>query len=589
MANFSPVPWYVRDSGVVGWSAVAAWTATTSKAPGALVRQTAPAVNNERVFVAITSTTQNTGGSEPTWTVTKGAVQATDGAVVWQECTGQPGVNGDLTNTPTWAQQHASSTTISIGLIIQDAAADCLFIAKTGTTIGTVEPTWNKPAGQTTTDNAVTWVSLGAPANFGGWAAPHARLANAFASNWGAAGHSFFIGLDHAETQSTSMTLASPGAVATPCFIYSIPTATIPPTTPTSGASITSTATGTSMSVTGAAYYFGVAINAGSSTNTGTIQFSGNTWQRYDSCAIARKGTGNNNIFIASALRIDLVNTTLQFDNTSDTLQFTGNNRMTWRNTPSAIAGATIPTTLFNPSTTNACTVVAEGVDLSALGSGRLVNSTNTNGNHNFYFIDCKFGSGAVLSSGTADPSGPRVDAIRCASSAIIYGQSRFWYEGTLDPETTIVRTGGATDGTQPISWKIVTTANSSWVHPFEAFPISIWNSTVDPTSVTVTVFGIWGGGAVPNNDDIWIDVEYLGSSGSPLASVVSGTKSSNLASGSPLSSDTSTWGAGSTTKFKMAVTLSSPKPQLGGYLRVYVKAAKLSSTFYIDPLPVLS
>jgi hypothetical protein len=41
--------------------------------------------------------------------------------------------------------------------------------------------------------------------------------------------------------------------------------------------------------------------------------------------------------------------------------------------------------------------------------------------------------------------------------------------------------------------------------------------------------------------------------------------------------------------RFRMRVTLSSPQPQLVGYLRSYVKAALASMTFYIDPLVVLS
>jgi len=226
-----------------------------------------------------------------------------------------------------------------------------------------------------------------------------------------------------------------------------------------------------------------------------------------------------------------------------------------------------------------------EGVDLSALGSGKTITASNaTGGSMPTYLIDCKINASVTIAATPSNVWSSRVDAIRCDSGATNYHQRRYWYEGTLQEETTIVRTGGATDGTTPISWKIVTTANSKWVMPFEAFPISIWNSRTS-ASLTVTVYGIWGGGAVPNNDDIWFVVEYLGSTGAPLASFATTTKSNNLATGTALASDTSTWG-GSTTKFKMAVTFT---PQLTGYLRVYVKAAKASSTFYIDPLPVLS
>src|ERR1700743_2932630 len=89
--------WYIDSS---KYASVTAWAASTSIAAGALRRQlTTPAVGSERVFAAVVAGTTNS--TEPTWTLTKGA-KTTDNAVTWQEVTGQPGVNGDLANTPNW-------------------------------------------------------------------------------------------------------------------------------------------------------------------------------------------------------------------------------------------------------------------------------------------------------------------------------------------------------------------------------------------------------------------------------------------------------------------------------------------------------
>ena len=41
--------------------------------------------------------------------------------------------------------------------------------------------------------------------------------------------------------------------------------------------------------------------------------------------------------------------------------------------------------------------------------------------------------------------------------------------------------------------------------------------------------------------------------------------------------------------RFRLVVVLSSPQPQMAGYLRATVKAAKVSTTFYIDPAITLS
>jgi hypothetical protein len=65
------------------------------------------------------------------------------------------------------------------------------------------------------------------------------------------------------------------------------------------------------------------------------------------------------------------------------------------------------------------------------------------------------------------------------------------------------------TDGTTTFSFKVVTTANTKFRVSISIFPpIAIWNDTVG-SSVTVTVEGI--ASAVPNNDEVYMEVEYMG------------------------------------------------------------------------------
>ena len=96
----------------------------------------------------------------------------------------------------------------------------------------------------------------------------------------------------------------------------------------------------------------------------------------------------------------------------------------------------------------------------------------------------------------------------------------------------------------------------------------------------------IWGGGAVPNDDEIWLDLEYLGYA--VLATGIvrqrrQGRPAGNRRQRRPSSS--ATWG-GSTTKFKLNVTFTA---QQKGWVYARVKCAKASSTFYIDPLVTLT
>jgi hypothetical protein len=541
---------------------------------------------NERAFVAVQASNGTTGTGEPNWTVTKGA-QTTDNTVTWEECTGQAGVNGDLTNCPNWTA--VKNTSPGRGKVIQNNAGTYLFIqtSAAGTTGNGSEPGWNLTAGQTTTDNTVTWTCIGVVGNFGNWAAPHARIGNAFATNWGAGGDTFYLGDDHAEIRA-ALNTPSPPSASTLNFVYSIDhTLSLPVSSSglKAGASYaTQGAVAVSLQTSGYAYWYGITFSAGTSSNAANLQIgSTDTYAKFDTCTLKLNNTStSSNILLGgngAATFFELVNTQMQFGAAGQSLILEGA-RFIWRNTASAILG-TAPTTLFS-NALNQNINIFEGIDFSAV-TGTLVGSAAFMGAQ-FSFIDCKLGGGVTIAATPGSLVGAFVDVIRCDSSGTNYIQRRYWYQATLSEETTVVRGGGATDGITPIAWKIVTTANAKWLTPFEAFPISIWNS-ITTGNVTVTIYGTWGGGAVPNNDDIWIEVEYLGSSGSPLASFVNDTKSNNLASGSALSSDGSAWGGG-TTPFKMSVTIT---PLLAGYLRVYVKAAKTSSTFYIDPLPVLS
>lgn len=425
------------------------------------------------------------------------------------------------------------------------------------------------------------------------WANAFTTLAAALTAK--AAGDSFWVSEDHAETAASAKTFTSPGTAANPCFVYCVDHAgSVPPVSADlrTTATITTTGANSVSFATGYTYFYGITFSSGSGAVSSQLIVNGSNstfTAVFSSCKLVAPGTNaavNKLLFGSSAggarQKILLNNTTVQFGSTGDSIAIRGC-QFDWINTPTAIAGATLPTTLFTASTPLPSSINLEGVDLSAMGSGSTLVDV-TGAPQKYVFKDCKLGASVTVATTPDDPGGNEVVLTRCDSGATNYRTEKYRYQGTQTVETTIVRTGGASDGTTTIAHKFVTTANSKWVLPFEAIPIAIWNDT-SGSAVTVTVYGIWGGGAVPNNDDIWFDLEYLGASGNPQGSFATATKADNLATGSALTSDSSTWG-GSTTKFKMAITVT---PQQKGAMYIYVKAAKASTTFYIDPKPVLS
>jgi hypothetical protein len=673
MATFDSV-WYVSS---VGYAAVTAWAATTTKHCGDMVRQLAtPAVNSERCFVCIASTsgTGQTGGSEPaggTWTGPTRGQKTTDSGITWMEATGIAGLNGDLTNTPTWANTNIKNKAMSLGQVIQNVAGTLLLICTTaGTTGNGAEPSWAAAtnAGATTADNTATWTTLGAPGNYAAWASPHARCKNGLTAGWGIDGNTIYLADNHAETQSATLSLGTQGggfAVQTK-FLSIDHTASLPPNSAAlkSGASIATTGGSAINWLTGGNvnwYMYGITLSCGSGANAPALGIINgtNTTLIADSCSFSVPGTVGSELNLGNAttlfrVKIRLNNCTFNFGAAGSNINWNVPDAE-WKNTPSAITG-TAPTVLIGGSgNVSDQHLDIRGVDLSALGSGKTIFSSTGSMSFRATISDCKINSAVTLSTTPAN-AGQWVDFVRCDSGAHTYQQARYKYEGTLLNENTIVRSSGANDGASGVSWKITTSANSNWQQPFDTFPIVIWNNTTG-ANVTVTLSGITTQAALPNNDDLWIEVQYPGDSGSPLSSFANSTKTNVLASGSALSANTaSDWagvasayqtahaygaftgvikagnaspqqlwfmsshsgtgtsGSDSTifngqsdgatvtdnsggnqivwqamTRFKMSVTLSSPQPQLAGYFTVTVQAAKASSTFYIDPLIVLS
>jgi hypothetical protein len=581
--------WYVNDgdNSTTGWWAVGTWNnnggAGRAWTAGQIVRQSGtPTVGNERCYICIVAGTGGTG-ADPLTTFTRG-VKITDGTATWQECTGASAVNGDVTNTPVWT----AGTAYTLGQIIKRVNAASYWICSTAGTAGGSEPAWaNNNAGTTRTDNTATWTCLGVVGNFTGWQAPHARLANAFASTWGQAGNSFFVASEHAETQSTSMTLTAPGTAASPVFIYCVTKTAVPPTSAnlTTGASITTTGNSfilATISGSGHAYCRGIAFNCGTGANNQNLQFT--SWH-LENCALANKQSGTGQIRVGTG---GLINTTVEFNGASQLFVPNGGD-VYWRNTPLAVVAGTLPTTLISSGGSSGGSLRLLGVDLSALGSGKTLVGALSTVYQGIYLIDCKLGASVTVAATPSQYESGRVYLIRSDSGATNYRSEIYGYAGTLTTETTIVRTGGATDGTTAESWKIATTANSIWVLPFESQPITIWNDSTSAIT-TLTIYGTTTGGGVPKDDELWVEVEYLGSSLTPQGSFITSTKADNLAASAATnnSADASTWGgSGAGNGFKIVVPTFAPGQK--GPINIVIKAAKASTTYYVDPRPSIT
>lgn len=475
------------------------------------------------------------------------------------------------------------------------------------------------------------------------WANAYTTLAAACAGGAGA-GDTFYVAHDHAETQASAITISVPSSSPViPCIILCVNrSGSVPPVSADLRTTATITTTGNNSLTlqSGAAYIYGITFNAGTGAVGATFVCS-LTWSHFKNCQCRKLGTSGtgNAINLSGSLVFD--NTSVEVGATSDAVR-AQNCRLIWKNCATPLTGATIPTSLIGNST-NSGNVLLEALDLSALGSGKNIVGALF-GACDVHIKDCKLNASVTIAATQSGLGTGQIYVSRTDSSGTNYIERKYNHCGSQIDETVIVRTGGASDGTTPKSRNITTTDKAKWHYPFDATPISIWQDSTSAASATIE--GVWNAAALPNNDDIWFDLEYLGASGNPQGSFVIGTKADFLAAGSALTASTQAWDslvtarANSTTyavgdvrkvasnpgriffvtaqtgasassepagfasavdggsvtdgnvtwragvRFKQTLNFTSA---LKGPVYAYPRAGKLSTTFYLDPLITLA
>lgn len=577
MANF----WYI---GSTKYTSVTAWAALTAKVVGNLVRQSAaPTVGNERVFVCIVAGT--TLAAEPSpWTLTKGSKTAETAGPTWMECTGLAGINGDITNTQAWLA--VKNTTPTLGTLIYDSVTLSLQICTTsGLTGNGSAPSFSATAGVTTADNSATWTSLGLASGFAAFAGPHSRLANAFVATWGAAGDTFYVSNNHAETQASAITLTGPGTAASPCSIICVTDTAAPPTAQNTTATISTTGAN-SILFSGYYYFYGVIFQAGSAANTASIISIVSTSHvgYFESCTFTLNNTSNSSVikFGVQTSNLDsynrLKNCTFIFGNSPQSIQ---TQLSTLEIEGGTIAGTgTIPATVFGPG--NFANMKVRGVDLSTVNTNLFNIAVTTN--CTVEMQNCKLNASAAKVSGTVvSQGGCKAFIHNSDSSGTNYMKYEQDYQGSIQSETTVVRTGGQSDGTTSLSYKIVTSANAKFIMPYRCLELTAWVDTTG-SSHTATVY-VTSNNTLTNGD-MWVEVEYPTNSGNPQSAFADSRKTNVLAAASNLTSDGSTWGGSTTTQQSIAVSFTN---NLKGYVKVRIYVAKASQTVYIDGKVVIT
>lgn len=425
------------------------------------------------------------------------------------------------------------------------------------------------------------------------WALAKATIAGVSAID--SAGDTIYISQSHAESSGSGQTFAGAGTNASPLKVICGNDAAEPPTAVATTATVTTTS-GT-ISLNGAMYWYGTTFISALVMNLNGG--SANSTQLFENCSFQTTTAGSSG-YIATGTtanatyKTTLKNCTLKFANSANYFSVFGD---TVIEGGSAVSGTTTPTSLFRfAGDRTSSNLVCSGFDFSNFASTiNLCSTTSSVSSGKMVFRDCKLPaswSGSLVASGLVG-LGQRFEMYNCDSTDTNY---RLWvedYAGSIKQETTIVRTGGASDGTTGLSWKMVTSSTASYpTIRLESPEIHVWNSTLSSVTATIeivhdtNVTGGQGAGTSSRfqDNEIWMELMYLGTSGVPLGTWVSDCKADILATAADQTDSSETWtttGLTTPQKQKLSVTFT---PAEVGFIVAKVVMAKASKTIYVCP-----
>jgi len=414
------------------------------------------------------------------------------------------------------------------------------------------------------------------------WALAKLDLTGAAAID--AAGDTIWVSQSHAESTAGSITFDWAGTAASPTRVICGDDSAEPPTALATTATVSATGSAV-LSVSSGIdylYVYGITFNAASGASSGQIALNQNTGlQVYENCNFNLVTTDVTSVIIGnnSTGITQLVNCGLQFSATAQSMQQNGG--MLALNGGSVLADAAITT--FTTLGAGAH-LYANGFDFLNCAAAMNICS-NTSSNVNVRLRNCRMPASWSGSVNASTPGSNSVFEIHnCDSTDTNYRLERKTQFGTVTHETTIVGGAGASDGTTAISWKMVSNANSEWNHQTLDSPeIVRWNETTG-SAITATIEIVHDSLTNITDQQIWMEVQYLGTSGTPLALFVDDAAADYITAAADQADSSASWtttGMTNPNTQKLSVTFT---PQEKGFIHAVVKLAVASKTVYVDP-----
>lgn len=424
------------------------------------------------------------------------------------------------------------------------------------------------------------------------WALAKAKIAAAITAS--ASGDQIIVSQVHAETTGAAVTITMPGSITAPFRIACGNDAAEPPTADATTASIKTTG-GSDISIKASGDIFGILFECGDASNFANMNINTGTspttnMQRYKDCLFRMSGAHPSAIFsigsigTSSITKTTFANSTFKFSSTS---QYVGLGGTVEINGGGIESGGSTPVALFKAGGSGYSTnAVISGFDFSALAATVHLIKTPSNSQGKIVLRDCKLPaswSGNLVQAAYSIPDN-RFEMWNCDSGNTNY---KFWIEdwvGTIKQEATVIMTGGASDGVTGYAMKMASNANASGRGGELVSPEIIQRVDTVGSSKTATLEILHDSTTNLTDDEVWIELSYLGTSGFPVDTVITDRKAGPFATAADQTASSATWtttGLTNPNKQKLQVTFT---PQVKGYVRARVFLAKASKTVYVDP-----
>jgi hypothetical protein len=400
-----------------------------------------------------------------------------------------------------------------------------------------------------------------------------------------------FIYVDSAHSES--LTADSTNTMTVGVNIISVDWDTL---APESGAVVGAQSTAYTLNISGAVPIFisGMRLRVGASTGSSkflNMQITSGGALEMESCALEIAGTSTTcaTVFgVASTSGRNfarLRNCTFKFANASQMIRAFCPIELIGCSLES---GTTVPSALFIFTAAGAGQRVwADGCDFS-LQTGFLVGDYASWGTAFLQFSNCKLGT-AILSAvaaqtGTLGRHGTNVWFYNCSDDDNHYEFAFINPLGTVVSEPNIYANDGAKyDGTNGVSWKIITSEYASFYNPFVTPWIEKYAAAGSITP-TLELLRDNSSGAVYQTDEVWSDFSYQGNSGSTKSTVSAVGRMTPLGSGADQTSSSITWTGATGTPGKFKLSPGSVTVNEIGHLRARVCVGEPSITVYVDP-----